>query len=239
VGRAIAEGLADEGVHVCAVARGSDDLASLADYQARGTIVPVAADLLSGPDIDSAVAAAQTKIGPIDLVVNNVGATAIGALDDVSASDWHAGWNLKVVAAMRICQLLMPEMRSRRSGAIVTIAGLAGTRPFPMYVVGSAVNAAVINMTRALALSGARYNIRANVVSPGPVRTKRLLTSVREIASLSGHDIETVERNQMKMIPLRRAAAPAEIANVVIFLLSDRASYMTGAQVPVDGGASV
>jgi 3-oxoacyl-[acyl-carrier protein] reductase len=234
IGRAIAEALAAEGMRLALAARSGDRLAELA--AALPTDCLVKAVDLSLPDAPAAVvAAAVGHFGQLDVLVNNAGATKRGDFLALTDADWADGFALKFYAAMRCCRAAWPHLRATR-GAVVNIVGVGGRTGSAEFTVGGAVNAALLNLTKALADRGVRDGVRVNAVNPGSVATDRLLGRVRTLAAAEQIDEPAAARRMAEALGVARFGEPAEIARVVAFLASPQAGYCQGAILDVDGG---
>jgi NAD(P)-dependent dehydrogenase (short-subunit alcohol dehydrogenase family) len=198
-----------------------------------GETAHVAADLSVSGEPERAVEEAGTALGGLDVLVNNVGTTRHARFEDVSDEEWDAYWQLNVMSYVRAIRAALPLLRER-SGAIVNVSSTAGKRPstgMPHY---SVTKAAVLSLSRLIADLYARDGVRCNAVAPGPTATEAWLGE-GGLAEQQGDREEILERVAAGR-PLGRLATPEEIASVVVFLCSDRASYVTGAAWSADGG---
>ena len=238
IGRAIALALAEEGCVLHLAARGEADLTAVAaEIDAKGFARPAvhACDLAArGTPVELAAAC-----GEIDILVNNAGAIPRGSLAEIDEDRWREAWALKVYGTIDLSRAVLPGMRDRRSGAIINVIGLAGDRPNADYVVGSAGNAALMAFTRAVGGNSIDDGVRIVGVNPGLVKTERLEAVLRQQAEQRFGDAQRWRECQdAGKLPAGRAADPGEIADVVAFLASPRASYVSGTIVAVDGGRS-
>ncbi|KRB08256.1 short-chain dehydrogenase [Lysobacter sp. Root690] len=181
------------------------------------------------------VEATLAHYGRLDVVVNNAGATPRGDFLGFSDADWDAGFALKFFGAVRLCRAAWPALVAS-GGAIVNIAGIGGRTGNAEFAIGGSVNAALLNLTKALADRGVGDGVRVNAVNPSSIATER--TQVRIDAIARERDLEPAQAAQelARKLGVARFGEPAEIARVVAFLVSDAASYMQGAIVDVDGG---
>lgn len=241
IGRAIARELAGEGVTVAMVARDPERLRAAAAQIASetgGRTFPVAADLADPSEVDRAVAEAEAALGRIDILVNNAGGTPMGRIGDASDATWEKSLQLKLMGYVRAARLVTPAMRERRWGRVVNIIGRSGHQPNPAYIVGSGVNAALLSVTHALAHECASENVLVVGVNPGPIATPRWDALVAQGAAASGRDPETENAARVGSVALGRLGTPEEVSGLVAFLCSDRAGFITGTLINVDGGGT-
>lgn len=241
IGRAIAGELAAEGADVLIVARNADVLdASARDLSAEhgGRVIAYAGDMTKPDTIDGAIAAARSAFGRIDILVNNAGASPMGRLDATPDEVWEKSLNLKLLGYMRCARAVRPAMRQARWGRIVNIIGRSGHQPRAAYMAGGAVNAALLNFTLALAEECAPDNILVTGVNPGPVATPRWDTLVSQGAAMTGSSADAANAAAVASVPLGRLGRPDEISGLVAFLCSERASFITGTCINIDGGGT-
>jgi NAD(P)-dependent dehydrogenase (short-subunit alcohol dehydrogenase family) len=222
IGLEVAERLRDEGAHVVSTGRRDEGPGEL----------HVAADLTERGAADRVVAAAVERFGRIDGLVNNAGGTDIRKLAELTDDDWQRSFELNLMTAVRTTRASLPHMRS--GSAIVNVSSTAGKRPsggMPDY---SVLKAALLSYSRLVADLYASQGIRCNAVTPGPTATDAWLAE-DGLAAQQG-DRDEVLAKVAAGRPLGRLAEPGEIADVIVFLLSARAAYVTGAAWSVDGG---
>ena len=218
--------LVDEGARVVSAGRSNAPNA--------GEALHVATDL-SAPDAPAELIDAATQaFGRVDALVNNVGTAYIASFEDVSDGEWEEMWQLNVISYVRAIRAVLPQMRERGGGVIVNVSSTAGKRPsagMPHY---SVTKAAVLSLSRLVADVYAKDGIRCNAVTPGPTATDAWL-GPGGLAEQQGDRAEVLAKVAAAR-PLGRLAEPEEIAAVIAFLCSDRASYVTGAAWSADGG---
>ena len=240
IGKAIAQELAQEGVHVILCARGQALLeeAALAIRQQTDTqVLAVPADLSSLEGVQALVRRTREHFGTVDILVNNAGAIRSGSLLSKPDEDWLTDWSLKVFGYIRLAREVFPIMQEKGGGRIINIIGTAGRQPNANYLAGGGANAALMNMTKALADEGAPHNILVNAINPGPIRTERWDSLMSQMSMAQGRTPQEVEAAWLRENPLKRPGEPHEVAGLAVFLASDRASYINGVIVPIDGGA--
>lgn len=222
IGLAVARRLADEGALVVGTGRSADGPGAL----------HVSADLTKRGEADRLVAAAVQRFGRIDGLVNNVGGTDIRTLSELTDDDWQRSFELNLMTAVRTTRAALPHMS--RGGAIVNVSSTAAKRPSTGMPDYSVLKAALLSFSRLVADVHAKDGIRSNAVTPGPTATQAWL-GPGGLAEQQGDRDEVLARVASGR-PLGRLAEPEEIADVVVFLLSERASYVTGAAWSADGG---
>ena len=225
IGLEIARQLAGEGARVVSCGR--------RDAPGVGEEAHVVADLSRAGEPERAVFEATAALGGLDVLVNNVGLARIARFEDVADEEWDAYWQLNVMSYVRAIRAALPQLQEGR-GAIVNVSSTAGKRPstgMPHY---SVTKAAVLSLSRLVADLYARDGIRCNAVTPGPTGTDAWLGE-GGLADQQGERDEVLARVGAGR-PLGRLARPEEIASVVVFLCSERASYVTGAAWSADGG---
>ena len=173
--------------------------------------------------------------GPIDILVNNAGAIAGGDLQSIDEQKWRNAWELKVFGYINLSRAIYKMMMEKQSGVIINVTGLAADRLDTHYIAGSSANASLNAFSRTLGSNSFKDGIRCLAVSPGAVETDRLVTLMKTKAS---SELGSEDRWQelLQGLPHGRAAKTSEVADVVTFLASDRASYMSGIVINVDGG---
>ncbi len=240
IGRACAAGLAADGARLALCARGTEGLARVAkELGAKGAeVLTVPADLAEPEAARRVVEATVTRFGRLDILVNNAGAIRGGDFLGTPVEQWAEDWRLKILGYTRIAQAVLPHMRARRWGRIINIIGAAARNPTPDYMAGGIANAGLINFTRALADLGAPDQVLVTAVSPGATATERWDTLVAQRARAQGRAPEDLRRDLERAQPLGRIGRPEDVADLVVFLASERASFLTGVSITVDGGAS-
>ena len=234
IGLACAHGFAAEGCDLHLVARTAADLDRAADdlrgrYQVQ--VATHALDLSDSANIDRLVETA----GHVDVLVNNAGAIPPGPIDAVDEARWREGWDLKVYGYVNMTRAFLPRMTARGHGVIVNDIGTGGEKLDADYIAGAAGNASVMAFTRAIGGRSLHQGVRVLGVNPGPVETDRIKAFMKEKA-LREHGDESRAHEFAAHWPLGRFAKPEEVADLIVFLASDRASYISGTVVTIDGG---
>ena len=240
IGLACAEAFAAEGARVAVCSRSEEHLAAATrTLAARGhDVLGVAADLSARGTAAGLVARVEAALGPLDVLVCSAGAARRTSADQLDEAAWHAGWDAKLAPTIHAMQAALPGMAARGRGAVVAIVGQGGTIANPTHLAGGSANAALMLATAGLACAWGPSGVRVNAVNPGTTLTDRAKAAFRAEAERLGVTEEKARALREQQVPLRRFARPEEVAQVVLFLASDRASYVTGALLSMDGGAA-
>jgi len=201
----------------------------------RRAVVAVT-DVTSRKDLAAMVERARADFGRIDILVNNAGIYRAAATLDITEEHWDAIMNINAKALFFATQAVLPTMMAQKRGVIVSLASMAGKIGSPSNLPYNASKAAVISMTKSLALAHAADGIRVNCVCPGFVETDMWTSVARELGVLLGRSPEQFTAQRRAQVPLGRMERPEDVANVIAFLVSPRAEYMTGQALSVDGG---
>jgi 3-oxoacyl-[acyl-carrier protein] reductase len=236
IGFGVAQALAAEGCHLHLVSRSAPDLEKAKERITQVHEVDVTChmlDLSSGENVRTLARACSD----VDIVVNNAGAIPHGSVTDVDEETWRRAWDLKVFGFVNLTREIYPAMCERRSGVIVNVIGTAGERPAGSYIAGSMGNASLMAMTRALGAESVQHGVRVVGVNPGGTETDRQIVRWRARAEKEFGKPERW-RELTTGFPFGRLATVDEVANMIVFLCSDRSSYTTGTIITIDGGAS-
>ncbi len=239
IGKAVARELIQEGAKVAICARSKAELDAAATELGKkggGEVFAVAGDLTKEADVKKIVDATVGHFGRIDILVNNAGAAPGGLLLDLTEEDWEKALQLKFMGYVRCMKAVIPHMLKQGKGRIVNIVGNDGVKPIGVEVAPSAANAADLAVTVALAEQYGRNNICINAINPGPVATERWDGLIAGIAKVRKITVDEAQKRAERSIPLGRICTPEEVASVAVFVASDRASFMNGALITLDGG---
>ena len=236
IGRATALRLAAEGCRVVIAARGKERLDAVAAEvrAAGGQVAAVQADVSKPADCERLVAEALKAFERIDILVNNAGTSLTGEFESVTDALWQQDLDLKLFAAIRLCRLVLPHMRKQGGGRIVNITTIGAKQSRARSMPTTVSRAAGLALTKALSKEYAKDNILVNTVSLGLVQAGQH----ERKAEKAGKPVEQLYTEMAKDIPLGRVGRAEEAANVIAFLASGAASYVTGASINLDGGAS-
>lgn len=230
--------LAEHGATVAFCARTAPAVEELAAALSRspGTVRGYEADMGDADAVARFCDTVEAEIGAPDILVNNVGASPSRNFLHMSDADWFELFELNVMAAMRLTRRFLPAMRAQQWGRVVMMNTAAAKYPGAAIIDYAATKGALSVATKAIARKYAADGVLINSIAPGRIRTEMWERTAREVADRGNGDIEAVFTERSKDIPIGRFGRADEIANVVLFLCSDLASYMVGATVDVDGG---
>jgi 3-oxoacyl-[acyl-carrier protein] reductase len=239
LGRAIALELATEGARLVMCARGEEALHQARDEIARATsadIVAAPADLSDPAEVERLIALAVDRFGDIDVLVTNTGGPPPGPFESHSPQTWHSAVRQNLDSVVNLARAVLPGMKRRGWGRIVNVTSIAVKQPVEGLILSNSVRAAVTGFARTLANEVASFGITVNNVMPGYTRTDRLEELAGHVAERKGIPHERRLEAWNDEIPMRRLGEPPELAALVAFLCSERAGYITGTSIPVDGG---
>ena len=238
LGKAVALAFAREGARLAICSRRLDAIEATAEEarQLGAEVLALAADLTRAEDIANLVQRTVERFGGVDILVTNAGGPPAGRFDDFDDAAWQAGYELTLLSAIRLIRAALPSMRQRGGGVIITMTSSSIKQPISNLILSNVFRAGVAALAKTLADELAPDNIRVNNVVPGRIATERVAQLDQANAARLGVDVETVRQSMLAQIPLRRYGEPEEFADAVVFLASDRASYITGATLQVDGG---
>jgi 3-oxoacyl-[acyl-carrier protein] reductase len=234
LGRATAERLAREGARVAICARRKEPLERAAEDVRRATggeVLARVADVTRAEDVEAFVTAVVAQFGGVDILLNNAGTSAAAAFEAVDDATWVQDFELKLMAAVRFCRLVIPHMKRRGGGRIVNVTTVGGKAPAARSLPTSVTRAAGINLTKSLANEYAADRILVNTVCLG-------LAKSAQLARRAKGDLEAYWTEVGKRVPIGRIGEAQEFADLVAFLVSARAGYITGTAVNFDGGMS-
>ena len=237
IGRATAELFAREGAAVTVADIEADTAQEVANAiaAAGGRAIAVPADTASREAAEAAVARTLEAFGRLDILVNNAAAFVFGGIEEITEADWQKVLGVNVVGYANMVRACLPAFRAAGAGVVVNVSSVSAFVAQPRFIPYNASKGAVAQLTRCLALDLAPDNIRVNAICPGSIRTR---ATDRHIAS-AGLDPEEAYREFGRAAPMNRMGRPEEVASVALFLASSDSSFMTGAQLVVDGGATL
>jgi 3-oxoacyl-[acyl-carrier protein] reductase len=240
LGRAIALELAQEGARVAICARGREGLGAAADEirQATGAeVLPAVADVSQAEDCQQLVEAVQERFGGVDILVTNAGGPPAGYFLHFEDEDWRAAVDLTLMSAVRLIRLVLPSMQERGWGRIINMTSISVKQPIEDLLLSNSIRAAVVGMAKTIATQFAAQGITVNNVCPTYTLTQRVENLARARAEREGISYDEALGAYGRRVPARRLGEPREIAALVAFLSSERASFITGATIQIDGGS--
>jgi NAD(P)-dependent dehydrogenase (short-subunit alcohol dehydrogenase family) len=239
IGFACAQEFFKEGCTLSLVGREQQQLdQALAQLDPEGQRVGVhVAELTDPRDALRVIDEAEKARGPIDILVNAAGAARQKPFAELEPQDWRAALDAKFMTYMNVTDPVIKRMGSRGSGAIVSVVGMGGKLPITTHLPGGSANAALMLASAGLAMAYGPQGVRVNAVNPSKTATARLAHGVEAEARQSNVSVEAALEKARESLPLGRPATPQDVANVVVFLASPRAGYVSGAILSIDGGA--
>ncbi len=236
IGKAISETLSSEGMKIVLAARSQDELESITQTLSSESLV-VAVDLRQPEVAEHVVNECIRRFGRLDLLVNGAGATKRGDFLTLTDEEWKDGFDLKFFGAMRLSRAAWKHLQAS-TGSIVNIIGVGGKTASGEFTIGGSVNAAFMNLTKALADRGIQDGVRVNAINPGSIATDRLQIRIQKYAREHAISLEEAMKKLPQEMKIARFGEPEEIARAVAFLASSQAAYIQGAILDVDGGAT-
>lgn len=239
LGRAIAEELASEGALVVMCARNEDSLNSARDEIARATgadVFAVAGDVSKSEDVVSITKTALDRFGRIDVLVTNAGGPPSGKFESLSPEMWRSAVDLTLMSVINLTSAVLPGMKERNWGRIINVTSIAVKQPVDGLMLSNSLRSAVTGFARTLANEVAVHGITVNNILPGYTRTERVEQLSDATAKREGITRDAARGKWESEIPMRRLGEPREFAALAAFIASDRASYITGQSIAVDGG---
>jgi 3-oxoacyl-[acyl-carrier protein] reductase len=239
IGRAAAFALAAEGAHLALCARSAEALDETADQirQQHGVEVHTEAfDVSDDARVRVFANAVHQRFGRIDVCVTNAGGPPAKPFAETTMDEWDRAWQLNLRSIVSFAHAVLPRMRERRWGRLITLTSVSVKQPVPELILSNSVRAGVLGLVRSLATQYGPDNITVNNVGPGYTATERIRDLAEANAKARGITAAEYEANLAKDIPLRRLASPEEVADAIVWLASERASYITGQTILVDGG---
>jgi 3-oxoacyl-[acyl-carrier protein] reductase len=239
LGKAVAFGLAREGAKLALCARGADTLSAAADEirQATGAeVLTRTLDVTSYEQVRAFVAETAAKFGRVDICVANAGGPPSKSFAETTPAEWQQATELNFLSTVYFAKEVLPLMQARKWGRFIAITSMTVKQPVDGLILSNAVRAGVSGLVKSLANEYGPDNVLVNNVCPGYTATARLMSLAERIAEREGVTPREVESRWSAQTPLRRVGRPEEFADVVVWLASERASYVTGVSIQVDGG---
>lgn len=239
LGKAVAWGLAREGAKLVICSRNKDVLEKTADdifLETGVSVFPLAVDLSDAEQVDWLVEETMDLFGKVDILITNAGGPPPGAFIDMKESDWMQAVQLTLMSTVRLSRAVIPGMQKQKWGRIIHLTSVSVKQPVERLLLSNVIRPSVIGLTKSLSQELAPDNILVNAVCPGYIMTDRVRELLKSKAEKEKYTIEAVTEDILTQIPLNRIGEPEELANLVVFLASEKSSYMTGTTIQVDGG---
>lgn len=239
LGKATAMALAQAGAAVVICSRNWEELQTTGrelTTSSRSAVLPIQADLTMAGDIRNVVHAAKEKFGAIHILVNNAGGPPAGDILSMTDDDWRRSFELTVMSTVRLTREVLPMMASQRWGRVITIVSIAAVQPLNDLLISSTLRPGIFGFSKILSNQYAHLNITVNTVCPGLILTSRQKELMDARSAEQKISEEQYFTQAAKDIPAGRLGKPEEVGNVIAFLASEQASYITGANIMIDGG---
>ncbi len=238
LGRAVALELAAEGARVAICARGRAAIdATVAELRALGVEARgFEADVTRVEDLQRVVAETESSLGPVDILVTNSGGPKSGRFDTLGPQDWDDAVKVLLTSTVTLTRAVLPGMRARKWGRILAITSIAARQPVDNLMLSNSLRAAVTGFAKTLANEVAVDGVTVNTMLPGYTRTERVVELAAQMSKSTGQPESAIYGKWEAEIPMRRVGEPREFGALAAFLASDRASYITGQAIAVDGG---
>ena len=196
----------------------------------------IVGDVCRIQDISEAIQKIRSKYGKLDILVNCAGGGPVGGIQKITDEEWVQNISIKQLGYIRLTREALPLLIESGKGSIINIIGVFGKQPSKDFIIGSVTNAALMAFTKAVADDVARYGIRVNAINPGATNTKLWKETLKDLAAESELSPEQINQNIADLSPMHRIAETKDIANLALFLISDKAEFITGISINVDGG---
>ncbi|MEE9593709.1 MAG: SDR family oxidoreductase [Thermoplasmata archaeon] len=239
LGKAIAWELAREGARVAMCSRDEGRIRAAAEAIREDTgaeVLPFVCDLTQEDEVSAFVAGAVEALGSVEILVTNAGGPPPGAFEEVDDDAWYRAYDLTYLSAVRLIREALPHMKETGYGRIVVMTSISVKQPIQDLILSNATRLGVVGMAKSLVPDAGRYDITVNVVCPGYIGTARTKELFAARAKRDGSSPESVEEDLLRIVPLGRMGEPREVGALVAFLSSERASYLTGNLIQIDGG---
>ena len=239
LGKAVALGLGREGAKLAICSRAESKINKTAEEIHRETGVEVLArpvDVTVYEQVQRFVAETQERFGRVDICVTNAGGPPAKPFSDTTVEDWQAGVNLNLMSTLYFVREVLPLMQKRKWGRLITITSASVKQPIDNLVLSNSVRSAVSGLVKTLSNEYGKDNILVTNVCPGYTLTSRLDELSGRLAKAEGVDPTEIQQRWARQVPLGRLGSPEEFANMVVFLASERSSYITGVSIVIDGG---
>ena len=242
LGFASAKALAEEGCNVVIFSKNEENIKRAAEEikkTAKGDAIPVVADLYDSSTMDKVFKTAIDHFGTVHILVTNAAPPPPGYLKDISDETWRAEFEQIFLSATRLIKLVLPKMEEQNWGRIINILSITVKQPIDYLTLSNALRLGLAGLTKTISLQITGKNITINNIAPGYIFTDRVKSLLERTAKNTNKTFEEALQEIVKEIPLRRIGKPEELGNLVAFLASEKASYINGVTIPIDGGMSL
>ncbi len=243
LGFACAKGLYEEGANVVICSRSKDNLnnakkkiEALESINSNNKVLSIVADLMYEEQINNLVEKTLNEFGRINILIHNAGGPPSGPIDKITKEEWSNSIDLNLRSFIYITDRVIPIMKNQKGGRIIAITSVSVKQPLENLVLSNTTRLGVVGFAKTFANEYGKDNILVNVVCPGPTLTDRMKKLIDTTVKNTGKSYEEVEQTWINPIPLGRLGKPEDLANLVVFLASKRASYITGTLIQIDGG---
>lgn len=243
LGLACAKGFYEEGANVVICSRSEENLKIAREkiektesINSSNKVFSIVANLINEDQIKDLVAKTLDEFGRIDILVHNAGGPPSGPVDKITKEEWKNSIDLNLLSFIRITEIIIPIMQKQKYGRIIAITSVSVKQPLNNLVLSNTTRLGVVGFAKTLANEYGNHNILVNVVCPGPTLTDRMKELITKTVQDTGKSYEEVEKTWIDPIPMGRLGKPEELANLIVFLASEKASYITGTVIQVDGG---
>jgi 3-oxoacyl-[acyl-carrier protein] reductase len=239
IGRATALGFAREGAKVVISARNPDMLRGTAEEIRKETgaeVVPVPGDLSQMQATEHLIDETVNRFGTVHVIVANTGGPPLGNFGNMADTDWESAFALNFLSTVRLFRKALPHMEKQQWGRLLSVMSMSVKEPIDGLILSNGVRPAVVGMAKTLSREVGKYNITVNTVLPGRILTDRLKEGITARAQRTNKSFDDALKDGAADVPLRRIGDPQEMANVIVFLGSEAASYVNGVSIQVDGG---
>ena len=248
MGKAIAREFLRQGAKVVMMSRNEENLMKAmreisseivqdGDKGVMERVIAIPGDVRNKADIERVVKETVEEFGTVHILVNNTGGPPAGYFEDLSDDDWYNAFNLTFMSVVRFVRKVAPYMKRQRWGRIINITSMSVKQPIDNLILSNALRLAVVGMSKTLASQWAKYNITINNIAPGPIYTERIKELSQTRAEREKITYEEALKSWLKDVPMKRFGEPEEIAYLAAFLASDKAGFITGTTIQIDGEA--
>ncbi|NIT14143.1 MAG: SDR family oxidoreductase [Candidatus Dadabacteria bacterium] len=239
LGRACALGLALEGCNIVICSRNKNEIKAAAkeiSMQTGSEVLPLKADVSKRSQLEYIVKSTIDAFGTVHILINNAGGPPFGYFEQFDMEQWQKAVELNLFSTIKLSKLVTPYMKENNWGRIINITSIAVKQPLDGLILSNTSRAGVIGFAKTISNELAKYNILVNNVCPGRIYTDRIKSLAASRAEKTGKSFDEVIRSMQEDIPLGKIGTPEEFANMVVFLASEKASYITGNTIQIDGG---